>query len=349
MKSPSKHIIITCLFILSAFFVGCSSTERQTLQSQRPVRYYDSSFPDQNVSLQIADIFKSIKRIRSTVFYTTYEFSPAQRITRAQLDTLDLKKCAKRRVKFNQSTAGTAIAISTTPNHVTFLTCAHTLTFPERLIQYLSKKNIPEKTFILSVSVKERQQNTIFNLPLLGAFEVLAIDNARDLALLSLPIKNGQVDIPAFDYPLGQPEALQWGAFVYIIGFPKGFPMVTRAIVSDPNRDSYHSFIMDALFNQGISGGIILAIRGGAPNFEWVGMANTTAAHQEYILSPHPDKAATYPPYVPYSDSIYVESRTHIEYGITQSISMDKIRSFIRENADRFKRGDFDRVKYYLD
>ncbi|MCK7529466.1 MAG: hypothetical protein MZV64_73895 [Ignavibacteriales bacterium] len=48
--------------------------------------------------------------------------------------------------------------------------------------------------------------------------------------------------------------------------------MVTKAIVSNPSRDESGSFLVDAVVNNGMSGGLVLAIKDGVPNFEMVGM-----------------------------------------------------------------------------
>ena len=67
-----------------------------------------------------------------------------------------------------------------------------------------------------------------------------------------------------------------------------GHKMITRGIVSNTRDDKSDSFLIDALFNRGFSGGIILAIRDGVPNFELVGMAKSVSAKNEYLLTPYP-------------------------------------------------------------
>ena len=45
-------------------------------------------------------------------------------------------------------------------------------------------------------------------------------------------------------------------------------------------------FLVDAVFNRGYSGGIVLAIRDGVPNFELVGLVKSVPAEYEYVMKP---------------------------------------------------------------
>ena len=178
--------------------------------------------------------------------------------------------------------------------------------------------------------------------------EILAVDYKNDIVLLGKEfIRYQQNIIPVFDYPLGSAKKLEWGSFVYMVGFPKGHQMITKGIVSQPNRDKKGSFLVDALFNKGFSGGIVLAIRDGVPNFELVGMAGSVSADVNYLMVPPANiKEREFDPRIPYNDNIFVKADRTINYGITFIISSEIIREFLLKNKEGvlergFSLGDF--------
>jgi hypothetical protein len=161
--------------------------------------------------------------------------------------------------------------------------------------------------------------------------EILAMDRDLDVALLG---KTFEADpsprIRAFMYPAGRARQLEWGTFVYLFGYPTGHKMVTKAIVSSPNKDRRGTFLVDAVFTGGFSGGIALAIRDGVPNFELVGIVKLVSGHSTYTLVPSTDDdMPDYDPLVPYTGQIYVQKRSEIEYGIVQAVSIESILEFI--------------------
>ncbi|MCU0415447.1 MAG: serine protease, partial [Ignavibacteriaceae bacterium] len=148
-----------------------------------------------------------------------------------------------------------------------------------------------------------------------------------------------------FNYPMGKAKELDWGSFVYIFGFPINYQMVTKAIVSNPGRDESGSFLVDAVINNGMSGGLVLAIRDGVPNFEMVGMIQWVPEEEENILVPKPLKNnERYNPIVPYQGEEFVKRFSSIRYGIARVISAEKISSFLKENSTILSK-----KKYYLD
>ena len=67
-------------------------------------------------------------------------------------------------------------------------------------------------------------------------------------------------------------------------------------------------FVTDALFNHGISGSPVFAIRDGIPNFELVGIASSSAAQASNILVPDEDFKITNKLRAPYNGEIFVEN-----------------------------------------
>jgi hypothetical protein len=114
--------------------------------------------------------------------------------------------------------------------------------------------------------------------------------------------------------------------------------MISQAIVSNPNYDKHHSFILDAYLQKGISGGIVLAIRDGVPNFEIVGIAKGVSGKTEYLIVPEADdKPSAWELLKPYRGAIFQKKHEFIEPGMTFTISIESILAFIDDHEDELK------------
>jgi S1-C subfamily serine protease len=122
-----------------------------------------------------------------------------------------------------------------------------------------------------------------------------------------------------------------------------GHKMITKGIVSSPNKDKKGSFLTDAPFNRGFSGGAVLAIRDGVPNFELVGLAKSVSAISSYVLTPSKEyDQSLYDPGTPYTGDVFVDQKTDIRYGITSVISTETIKEFFDRNEQAFKDKGYD-------
>jgi hypothetical protein len=188
--------------------------------------------------------------------------------------------------------------------------------------------------FLESVSIRTRQRNLVLGLAEPETFRIIARDSALDIAVIGVDLKvDDPGDMRVLDIRRGDPSRLAWGSFVYVLGYPRGFPMVTRAIVSDPNRGRDNSFLLDGLFNRGISGGLILAVRGDTEQLEWVGMAMAASAQHEFILLPDDGRVEETGMLMPYDGRLHIERVTRIDYGITFSVPMTSIRRFMTRSG----------------
>lgn len=137
--------------------------------------------------------------------------------------------------------------------------------------------------------------------------------------------------------PAGNAKRLRLGSFVYVLGYPLGAPMVTRAIVSAPNYNSLGGFLTDAVFNHGISGGLIIASDDNFRSFQWVGMATAASATQHVYLVPDPSKTESYWNHEVYTDTIYISKKRTINYGLTESTPIEEIMSFLSSHAGKLQ------------
>lgn len=328
------------LYFLPILLSGCSSLKQTAVEGpiQRESTYYTSAYPFRDISARLEAIQHSVKRISSTAIYQTYYFND-QLVTEEQLRSGDLEDLASHSMARNESTAGTAFAIARNNRSVALLTCAHVIDFPDTLISYVEHEDVPEREFVQSVTIRRSQTNLLHDLPNIGAFNILAQNNRDDLALIEVNLSEFEnMQVPPLPVRIGDPKRLRLGSYIVIMGYPKGYPMVTRGIVSDPNRSRDGDFLTDALFNQGISGGLILASKDNYASFEWIGMANTASAIKEANLVPDPTKEGEYESFDLYTDSIFVQTRPRITYGITQAIPAARIIRFLEEHESKLSR-----------
>jgi len=303
---------------------------------------YDSEFPYRGCSAQLEAIGESVKMINAIAYYRTYTFDPGARVRLPEVTDGLLHGRGVTSVMATSQASGSATVVASGDRRVVLLTCAHVVGFPDTVVTYLAGADHRPTPFVHTISVKERQTNYVAVLPEGGELEILAMDRDVDAALLGKTFDTEPFPRPrVFMYPLGRARELEWGTFVYLFGYPTGHKMVTKAIVSSPNKDRRGTFLLDAVFTPGFSGGIALAIRDGVPNFELVGMVKLVSGHTSYVLVPPPgDGAVDYDPLAPYTGEIYVERHTEIEYGIVQAIPVEMLVDFIdAHRSDMAARG----------
>ncbi len=335
MKSQ-RLIILLIIFLL--IFPGCSRKIYKVAYPTLSDKKYDSEFPYKSCSGELERILLSVKKLTSIAYYKRYLFDTDTYVSLNDVRLNRFQKMATSIEYHNNSVIGTATILYAAGHHVALLTCAHVVDFPDTVLVFYREVDGSQR-YLQSISIKEKQRNYVADFPEGGELEILAMDKENDLALLGKEfIRKPRINLQVFPYPFGRARELSWGNFVYLLGYPKGYKMVTKGIVSQPNRNKKHFFLVDALFNKGFSGGVVLAVRDGVPNFELVGIANSVAADYEYLLVP-PDTVVKsgYDPYLPYRGDIYIEFRKYINYGITFVISAETIKKFLQKNQYRLE------------
>ncbi|MGE5496749.1 MAG: S1 family peptidase [Syntrophothermus sp.] len=300
---------------------------------------YDSEFPYKSCSPQLEEISESIKFLNCIAYYKTAVLKDDSRLTRQNL-TSELIEANTAVSGFSENTsAGTATIIYNDGRRLAILTCAHVVNFEDSVFVYRYDKEGNPTPYLKSVSVKQRQSNYISDLLEENEFEIIKMDALQDIAILSHESKGPiKTNIPVFRYPFGSAKDLEWGTFVYVFGYPMGYKTLTKGLVSSPNRDKSGSFVLDAFFNRGFSGGIILAIKDGIPNFELVGMIKSIPAEFEYVMKPFSSgDHENYSPFVPYTGSITVERKASIKYGISRAVPVELIIKFLTDNREIFQ------------
>ncbi len=351
-----KVLPIILPLIVCSFIISCSGSQ-QSSTSQKPEshsndkansEYYTAAFPRSDVSNLLKNAQQSVVRIVASGFYDNYNFD-GKVITLADIKTNTPKGIATNISTAEESSGGTAIILDKNNNRSLLITCEHTVSFPDTIITYYEGDDIPEETFIESISIKKNETSLVYSSFELKPFEVLATNRRSDLALLSVELEqSGNLDLYPLSIKAGNSDFLQLGSFLYILGFPKSYAMVTRGLASSSESWNDRFFITDATFNPGISGGLILATNDNYNSFQWVGMASSSTASRENVLVPRPGGDNYSRVTKPYSDSIFVEQKTRINYGITQAIPINQVKDFLEEQEELLREKGFKRARNFI-
>ena len=325
MKRNLYNLFFMVLLSLDLIFISsCSTVSYESIYPTLKDGRYDSEFPYRASSEELESISHSVKRINSTCFFKTYIFNPSDRVTINGIRKKELDDLAIETGYADQSSAGTGTIIFSARGKVVLLTCAHVVNYPDTVISFVPDATGNPTEFIESILLKTDQSSKL---------EILAIDEKKDIAIIGRNYHSFTNYIfNPITYPIGNAEELEWGSFVYIFSYPLNYQMITKALVSSPNYDDDGSFILDAVINKGSSGGIVLAIKDGVPNFEIVGMIQWAPVDENNVIAP--EKRKTDEPYntiVPYNGKLYVKRNIDIKYGIAKVISMNSIIKFLDE------------------
>jgi len=337
-----KYFILIIFLILNA----CSSVTYETVYPTLRDGKYDSEFPYKGSSDELKSITQTVRRINSTGFYKSYFFDPADNITLNEIRNSSPEELSLESGYADQSASGTATIIYHNQGKVALLTCAHVVNYPDTVISYYYDAEGFITPFLESMLIKDTEVIYAAGFPEGSKLEIIAMDNKLDIAIVGRDYHElTNYHFPVFNYPPGSAKDLEWGTFVYVFGYPMNYQMITKALVSSPNRDSEGSFLLDAVVNKGYSGGIVLAIRDGVPNFELVGIVQWVPEEKNNIITPGKRKDdEPYNSLIPYEGELFVKRNSEIKYGIAKIISTESIQNFVKNNKQTL----YDQG-YYLD
>jgi hypothetical protein len=308
---------------------------------------YDSEFPYKACSTQLEEVAQTVKRVTVQTHYKSYTFPRSDSvrvsdITRGFLDRRETEATFR-----NYSTAGTGTVVYNQNGRIAVLTCAHVVDFQDTVITRYVDSEYRLTPYVRSIALKANQLVFLNDIGGGIALDILALDRSADLAILGQtldPQKN--VLVRVFRYPLGRAKELEWGSFVYLFGYPAGYRMVTKGIVSLSSRLAQGSFIVDAVVAPGSSGSIAVAIRDGVPNFELVGIIKMIPAQTSYVLTPTTEGDTEYDPVEPYHGEVFVQRKAEVQQGIAIAIPTEAIVSFIEKNLSMLARKGYDMTSW---
>jgi Trypsin-like peptidase domain len=337
-RRPARRVVAVIGGVASgALMLSCAP--RQIIVERAPQAYYQTAFPLHDTSAELERIRRSVKRIHYSAEYRTYTFDAAAGVTDADdLSSPAILALASDTLDETESKAGTGAVLLRTHGRAALVTSQHVVHHPDMLVQYFDdaapgrRPRRPRR--VASASFRQGVRGDLPDHPSVGPFEVVASDSMTDVALIEARLRSGS-DSSRF-MPIaaatGDPRRLSWGSFVYVLGFPRGYALLTFAIVSDPNRDRNGGFLTNGLWNEGMSGGVVLAVRGETGRLEWIGIARGGAGAPETRIVPAVATIGEIELPRPYDGPLFVESILRLQYGITFSVPMNSIRDLVARN-----------------
>ncbi|MFW5974749.1 MAG: trypsin-like peptidase domain-containing protein, partial [Bacteroidota bacterium] len=162
-------------------------------------------------------------------------------------------------------------------------------------------------------------------------------DKTLDIAILETENPD-QAPIP-YRLETIRAETIRSGETVYIPGYPSGYKMVTKALASKPDKNKPENIMLDANFNRGFSGAPFYIYSAKKEKMLLAGIVTTTASETKNILVPrHQSHQKLYDPAEPYEDTLYVERDERIKYGITFSVTTEKLNDFYTQHKESFEK-----------
>ncbi len=321
--------VFSSLTISGGLLGGCASSSARSGAKGEAKGSYDTAFPSAETGQLIEQAFRSVRRVNSVAYYREHTFGPIDAVRPEDLSVMDLEAGSLEPVYFRDTASGTGIALPAGEDHVAVLTSAHVVHFADTILTLYEPVSDYEAR-VRTVAIKERQVIYLPDVEGADALELLSIDRRADLALVGQRLGGADSKVPPLPFKTGQMDDLQWGSFVYVLGYPAGVKMVTRGLASRPVADNRKSFVIDATFNNGFSGGAVLAIRDGVPNLEWVGVATSSAARTEWALMPSVSEGDIgLDPGRPFRGDIFAVQKKSLRYGITICVSSDAVVEFL--------------------
>lgn len=341
-RFPNRVVVRATHLPVLALACACTAP---ALTQQASARSYYLTAPGQDMSPELERVFGSVHQIEFTAEYTTYVFSEGSGVTEADIYAGGFESRADTSFTETLAKGGTATVISRSGNQLTLLTVGHVVRYPAFRLQFMedvpATRRSPSdmRRPVASASIRGAERGRL--LPRSGPlrFEVMATDVNADLALLrlDLPDRIGPERFPALELDAGNSALLAWGSWLYVFGYPRGYPLVTRMIVSSPNRDSRGAFISDGIWNEGMSGGLIVAIRARTGALEFVGLARASAGEREVRLIPDTTGIRPGSPVTRYDGPLWLEIGLRPTHGIALPVPMTAITTFLENQGIRLR------------
>lgn len=343
-----RHFLSATTLALSLFlFPSCMSSIYKGVYPTLIDGSYDSEFPYRGCSKQLEEVSETVRRITVMAHYKAYCFPTRDSVTLSTITKELLDGMESVAVYQQMSSAGTGTVIYNGNDRIGVLTCAHLVDYSDTIVTRYFDSNYRATPYIRSYAVKSNQ--FIFLNEVAGgtSLDILALDRSADLAVLGQTLTdNKNLFVKTFRYPLGKARQLEWGSFVYLFGYPSGYRMITKGIVSLSGRPTPGSFVVDAVVSPGSSGSIALAIRDGVPNFELVGIIKMIPAHVSYMLVPAKEGFIEYDALEPYHGEMYVQRKSEIQQGIAVAIPIETIVSFLYKYENQLRSKGYDIVRW---
>lgn len=328
---------IILLFFLLLFSFSCKQTETLTDPNSVKNGKYDNCTNGVSISKQIENISKSVKKLNVLEFYKTWHFTKESQFTEEFVKNSDFDNLSSKITISNESVSGTAFVIYYEDNLAGFLTCAHVINNPDTILSYFTEK----RKIVRSISIKIRHNIYITGLITGEDIEVVCLDNEKDIAFLKKVIPSEEIELKSIDLVIGSSDKLEWGSEVYVLGYPMGNLMLTKGITSIEKLNK-RRLLSDAMYNKGISGSPAFSILDGNSTFELIGMASSASARSISFLRAEENTSSFLANGSRYFGDVYISENLLINYGVTYSVPIEEIITFIGRNKTTISNAGFD-------
>lgn len=302
--------------------------------SRTPYTYTHSNAYFEQLKLEkLEQLQNSILKITCSNYYQNYFY----RYPTSSVDSVLQSARFYAKNLTTNSVAGTGLILYQDTNKQLLLTCYHIFDFEDTVKTYFIDENREPTQFLASLSIKLGQDILTFHKNGRSTpANVIAIDKQNDLALIET--SPGEIllyEIP-FKGTFGNADKIKFGQEIHLLGFPKGFFMITRGLLS--KSPFKNKFIVDAPFNRGFSGGIVFIFTEQEPFYEYLGIANSIAYNSEPVLVPPEDpKILEQYQNLPYDGEYYVKDLKLLNYGITFVVKSNVVVDFIKSEMKRLR------------
>jgi hypothetical protein len=324
---PTRRVLVT--MIAGSILLGSCTGQKESMDVEQAhgERTYSPSAPGEDEAPDFEAHFRSVRLIRSIAYYRQADFWTPPGLPDSLLNSHFWNE-ADSISTFTESSSGTATVLNVAGDQSAVVTAAHVVSFPDTVKAYHFDGSKRQGAKVIAVKV--RQQTYLPGLSGAQDLELLASDQHSDIALLAQDLESGPQTEFVFPVALGSATDLEWGSFVYVLGYPTGRAMVTSGLVSEPDRDRDHSFLLDIVFNRGMSGGLVIARRRGSDRFESVGLVTSGSATRELVLIPDSDDARhSLESGEAFEGDVFAEEVRRIRYGVTVAVSIEKVQELL--------------------
>ncbi len=276
------------------------------------------------------ELEKSILKITCTAYYENYYYRPPALF----VDTIHQETLLSEKNFTSNSVAATGLILYKDTRMAMLLSCQHVFEFQDTVRTYYIDRNRNITPFLSSKSVLVGKKILVFHKNSRSTkAQIISEDFDNDVALIITEPGDIVLTEKAYTGNFADANKLMMGQEVYMIGFPKGFLMMTRGLMSPSTNN--RKFMVDAVFNQGFSGGVVVDYDPVKDMLSYVGMANSVAFSSEHVLVPKNGNVdmGLYK-YTPYEDDIYVGELKLINYGLTFVLKSNIVIDFLEKNTN---------------
>lgn len=319
-----KKIILYILLLTG--LQGCINTKSSS-------RYAET--PQKNERLEALDrVTPQSIQVYAAATYETFTFDADMQYTNAKLKDIQLQDFESE--GSTESSMATAAIIKSNSDKSILLTCYHIFNYPDTVRQYYYRSDGSRTAFLRSISVKTSQKNFTKQSGKNQDLNFIASDENLDLAFLAFDNPE-QNEIP-YSTETIKAQSIKTGETVFIPGFPSGYKMVTKATVSKPNPNKPAAIMLDANFNRGFSGAPFYIYSAKQEKMLLAGIVTTAASETKNILAPeYQSHLKMYDPSEPYQGPLFVERDERVKYGITFTVTTEKLNDFYKQEKARFE------------